>query len=172
MGKLLTNLYNSINGTTIILSTLLPNKKHPDNVEQISSQYRDLVALRRQLNDRIVLADMSNFIKLSQLVDGTHPEDYGYEEMAAVWWAAIQEAEKEGFLQKAADTGLTGMISKTVEAALDDSTSNPDLPAYTAPAQPEVTGSGMGRDGTRCLGFVAAQAFAGKCDAGFLASLL
>jgi hypothetical protein len=144
MNTLLTSLYTSIPNTTIILSTLIPNKKHQDRVDKISSQYRDLVALRRQMNDRIVLADMSSFITLSQLVDGTHPDDQGYQEMAAVWWAAVKVAEGEGLIEVAEDTGLDGKISATVEANLDggDSIADPGLPAYTAPAQPSNVSMG------------------------------
>ncbi|KAJ5175389.1 CAZyme family CE3 [Penicillium canariense] len=157
MDQLISKLYDSIPGTTIILSTLLPNTKQPHLVEEINDQYRDLAALRRASKDRLVLADMSDFIKLSELVDGTHPDDDGYRSMAAVWWAAIQEAQSEGFLQKAADTGVNGTISKSVEKELDDSTSDPDLPDYTAPAQPEV-GGGLGRNGTRVIQIIAFQA--------------
>ncbi|KAJ5675743.1 CAZyme family CE3 [Penicillium macrosclerotiorum] len=138
MGRLLTKLYDEIPGTTIILSTLLPNKKQPRLVWEISEQLRVLAALRRAKGERLVLAEMSSFIKSSQLVDDTHPDDTGYKEMASVWWAAIQQAHKEGMLQKAANTSLTGMISKSVEKELDDSNSDPDLPAYTAVAQPSV----------------------------------
>ncbi|OOQ85849.1 hypothetical protein PEBR_24090 [Penicillium brasilianum] len=163
MDTLLTNLYTSIPNTTIILSTLLPNKKHQDRVDKISSQYRDLVALRRQQNDRIVLAEMSSFITLSQLVDGTHPDDQGYQEMAAVWWAAVKVAEGEGLIQSAEDTGLDGRISATVEAKLDggDSIADPGLPAYTAPAQPtDVSmGSVLGIEMSGLLGVSFVVAF-------------
>jgi hypothetical protein len=176
MNTLLDTLYTTIPNTTIILSTLLPNKKQPDRVQQISTQYRDVVSLRRAQNDRIVLADMSTFIKESQLVDDTHPDDEGYREMAAVWWAAIQEAEKEGFIEYAANTGTDGRVSKSVEGELDggDSVSDPGLPAYTVPAAVQTgaaaaaaaqagavkaTGGGRGRDGMRGGGLLV---FAGK----------
>ena len=191
MNTLLSNLYTSCPNTTIILSTLLPNKRHFANVDAINTQYRDLAAQRRAANDRIVLAEMSTFIKLDQLVDGTHPDDAGYEEMAAVWWAAIRDAEREGFLEHASGTGVDGGIERSVERALDDvdSTEDPKLPSYTAPAQPGSsssvisssstgsTGSGissiktgvksggiaLGKGGRRGMGAVAVQVFAGKC---------
>lgn len=144
MNTLLTTLYTSIPNTTIILSTLVPNKKHQDRVDQISSQYRDLVALRRQQNDRIVLADMSSFIKASQLVDGTHPDDTGYREMAAVWWSAVKVAVAEGLIGFAEGTGTDGRISASSEGKLDggDSIGDPGLPAYTAPAQASYVSMG------------------------------
>ena len=137
-----------------------------------------------------MLAEMSTFIKLDQLVDGTHPDDAGYEEMAAVWWAAIRDAEKEGFLEHASATGLDGRIDRSVEAALDDadSTEDPKLPSYTAPVQPVTSSSssstagstgsgsgissvktgvksgGSGRDGIGGIEAVAVQVFTGKCS--------
>ncbi|KKK25956.1 hypothetical protein ARAM_003532 [Aspergillus rambellii] len=135
---LLTELFNQINGTTIILSTLLPNTKQPRIAEQISRQYRNVAARRRAQGDRVVLAEMSYFIKSDQLADGTHPTDSGYKEMASVWWAAIQEAEREGMLQAPNNIGEVGVLTQAKEASLDDSITNPNLPDYTAPAQPVV----------------------------------
>lgn len=142
MDSLLTELYEAIPDTTIILSTLIPNNKKPNLVADISQQYRDLAAKRRAQNDSLVLAEMSTFIKSNQLVDKIHPTAAGYEEMASVWWAAIQVAESEGLLKAPASTSMNnGTMSKAREKALDDSTGDPDLPAYTAPAQPKASGS-------------------------------
>ncbi|KAJ5895055.1 CAZyme family CE3 [Penicillium taxi] len=131
MDSLLTLLFDSIPGTTIILSTLLPNKQQQSRTTSISKQYRDVVAYRRARKDRIVLADMSKFITHKDLNDSTHPTDEGYKKMASVWWAAIKEANRENMIQ---DFNYT--ITEFREKKLDDSTKDPDLPSYTAPAQP------------------------------------
>ncbi|KAF7589874.1 hypothetical protein BBP40_003586 [Aspergillus hancockii] len=115
MNALLTHLFDAIPGTTIILSTLLTKETHFDHVVTINEQYRQIVAARRQLGQRIVLAEMSQFIKLEELVDGTHPNDYGYKKMASVWWAAIQEAERESLLQPPNDTGVSDTKKTTCE---------------------------------------------------------
>lgn len=101
MNAMLDRLF-TIPDTTIILSTLLPNGVDgvQPRVDRINTQYRDIVRRRRQEYQRIVLAEMSQFIKLSDLVDDkTHPNDGGYKKMAAVWWAAIEQAEKESLLR-------------------------------------------------------------------------
>lgn len=133
MNILIEKLFSSIEGTTIILSTLLPNAKQPEKVESINEQLRNLVAYRRARNNRIVLADMSHFIKVDELADKIHPDDAGYEKMASVWWAAFQEAQKEGMLQNFNYTSAKFNAKK-----LDDNTTDPHLPAYSAPAQPTV----------------------------------
>ncbi|PLN80097.1 SGNH hydrolase [Aspergillus taichungensis] len=102
MNALLDRLYTTIPNTTIILSTLLPNGLDgvQPRIDRINAQYRDIVRARRQKNERIVLAEMAEFIKLSDLVDDkTHPTDAGYKKMAAVWWDAIEQAEKEKLLR-------------------------------------------------------------------------
>ncbi|KAJ5124542.1 uncharacterized protein N7515_008367 [Penicillium bovifimosum] len=139
MDSLLTQLFDGIPGTTIILSTLIFNGIHPQEVADISGQYVELAGKRRAQNDSLVLADMSTFIKWNELVDNIHPTAEGYERMASVWWAAIQEAEKEGLLKAPKSTSTnSGTISKAYEKELDDSISNPSLPAYTASPQPTV----------------------------------
>lgn len=158
MNSLMTKLFNEIDGTTIILSTLLPNKKEPKLVESINKQFRTLAAFWRAKNGRVVLADMSTFIKEDQLVDGVHPDDYGYTEMASVWWAAIQVAIAENLLQEASNTTVNGTISQTFEKSLDgnNSIADPDLPAFSATAQP-VLNSGVYARGLSLLWMVYLQ---------------
>ncbi|KAJ5586528.1 CAZyme family CE3 [Penicillium hetheringtonii] len=127
MNRLIERLFDNIQGTTIILSTLLPNGKAPEKVESINEQYRSLVAYRRDRKERIVLADMSKFITVDELVDKIHPDDAGYEKMASVWWAAFQEAEKEKMLQN-----FNYTISQFSEKKLDDNITNPHLFKYSA----------------------------------------
>ncbi|KAJ5971226.1 uncharacterized protein N7479_001144 [Penicillium vulpinum] len=140
MDSLLTYLFDKIPNTTIIISTLTFNGKKPQVATEISRQYLELAAKRRARNESLVVADMSIFIKWNQLVDNIHPTETGYEEMASVWWAAIQEADKEGLLKPPNPTPTSkGTISKARETQLDDSTGDPDLPAYTAPPQPTIS---------------------------------
>ncbi|KUM61510.1 hypothetical protein ACN42_g5614 [Penicillium freii] len=139
MDSLLTYLFDNIPNTTIILSTLTFNGKKPQLGTDISTQYLELAAKRRARKERLVVADMSTFIQWKQLVDKIHPTAAGYEEMASVWWAAIQEAEKEGLLQAPTSTTKNNTaFSKAREKELDDSTADPRLPAYTAPPQPTI----------------------------------
>ncbi|CAG8908879.1 unnamed protein product [Penicillium egyptiacum] len=142
MDSLLTYLFDNIPNTTIILSTLTFNGKQPQLSTKISTQYLELAAKRRARNESLVVADMSTFIQWKQLVDKIHPTAAGYEEMASVWWAAIQQAEKEGFLKAPKSTSTNNAtISKAREKDLDDSTADPSLPAYTAPPQPTIKSS-------------------------------
>jgi hypothetical protein len=101
MDDMLDRLYEAIPETTIILSTLLPSKRVPKTAANISAQYRAIVEQRQNASQRIVLADMSkgdDSLTANELIDKTHPTEFGYSKMALIWWNAIQEAESKGFL--------------------------------------------------------------------------
>ncbi|KAL4799340.1 SGNH hydrolase-type esterase domain-containing protein [Aspergillus venezuelensis] len=142
INSLITDLTSRIPNVTVILSTLIPNTIAQRVIERLSAEYRNVAARRRSNGDRVILAEMSYFIDSSRLVDGTHPDDQGYKEMAAVWWAAIQEAEDEGFLSKPNDVTnkmasvLKGNSTAEGEGLDDGPVEDPELPAYVAPAQP------------------------------------
>ncbi|KAL4861182.1 SGNH hydrolase-type esterase domain-containing protein [Aspergillus spectabilis] len=115
MDALLDYLYSSIPNTTIILSTLLPNTNQPGLVNDINLQYRTIYNRRRDEGDKIVLADMANNLEDSDLQDDTHPDDAGYRKMATVWWAAIQAADRRGFLTAPADVEIDESAITTCE---------------------------------------------------------
>ncbi|KAJ5309275.1 hypothetical protein N7508_004654 [Penicillium antarcticum] len=103
-------------GTTVILSTLLPNVNESAQVNSvvINEQYCNIVAARQKNNRRIVLTEISDFIKPTDpLPDGTHQNGKGYEKMASVWWAAIQEAEPRNLLQSPKNIGGNDWASTT-----------------------------------------------------------
>ncbi|KAJ6095509.1 hypothetical protein N7486_006255 [Penicillium sp. IBT 16267x] len=157
MNSLLDLLFDEVPDTTIILSTLLPNKQTPEVVKWISEQYRVLAAKRRNSGDRVVLADMSNSIPLDEFADETHPNDAGYKKMASVWWAAIEDALQENMIQR-----FNYTITAKLEKSLDNSTSNPYLPSYTAPPQPTNTNNGLSRFHRSTLLTVVVQLIGGK----------
>ncbi|KAL2866942.1 SGNH/GDSL hydrolase family protein [Aspergillus lucknowensis] len=147
--RLITDLLTRIPNTTIILSTLIANTHAQRVIQRMSQEYRNVVARRRAAGDRVVLAEMSYFVGSEYLVggDGTHPDDAGYKAMAAVWWAAILEAEREGLLAKpnAVQSGLSVLVGSgngTEGEGLDDGpVRDPGLPNYIAPAQPGEDGA-------------------------------
>ncbi|KAH6658567.1 carbohydrate esterase family 3 protein [Truncatella angustata] len=85
------DIFNSIPGVTVILSTLLPNKDQNPCTDRISQQIRQLVESYR--GSRIGLADIRPLLSLTDLVDGTHPDDGGYKVFAGVCWDAMSKLE-------------------------------------------------------------------------------
>ena len=104
MDKLLDRLFDQIHCVTIVLSTLLPNANATaDNRIRkiVNPKYRAIVEGRRRKGQRIVLADMyPNVAKGSLSPDGTHPTDVGYNDMASVWYKAVDKGIEEGILQR------------------------------------------------------------------------
>jgi hypothetical protein len=98
------DILESIPGVTVILSTLLTNQNQDPCTERISQGIRKLVDEYR--GKRVGLADIRPHLTLNDLVDGTHPSDYGYKVFAGVWWDAIRQIEDK--LQSPRDVaGLT-----------------------------------------------------------------
>jgi hypothetical protein len=60
-------------------------------------------------NPAVILADMNDgFITQSDLstVDGIHPNDFGYEKMAAVWWNAFQDPDFQAQISPPQNNGI------------------------------------------------------------------
>lgn len=94
--------------TTIILSTLIPSANANTEAPRgsVNDQYRKLVTDMQADGVRIVLADMdppgagNGWLSYpADYGDTVHPNDQGYAKMAYVWWAAINRAKNDGFLQ-------------------------------------------------------------------------
>jgi lysophospholipase L1-like esterase len=130
MASLIDNLRDNISNVTIILSTLLPNANTDaqPRIDEVNGGYEDLVNERRDLGQKMILAQMDDgFITVDDLVDGTHPNDYGYTKMAAVWYHALVEAEEAGYLSAPADSPLTNDEENSPD---DGEIVDPGLPAY------------------------------------------
>lgn len=99
LDAILTKLWNSWNETTVILSTLLPNADSGANanVDIVNENIRSMVRDHYTNGGRpVFLADMSSMITVDDLADGTHPNNQGYQKMAAVWFEAMQRAFDTG----------------------------------------------------------------------------
>ena len=95
MRSLVEKLFAEIPGTTVVLSTLLPNAVDSvdERVDSVNEKFRELVATLSSSGStaegaegqRIVLAEMNNgYITRDELVeDGIHPNKEGYNKMAA-----------------------------------------------------------------------------------------
>jgi len=97
MDNLLQYLWQVVPTSAVILSTLLVNadKQVNSRVSWVNDQLRNLVEIEAGEHKRIILADMrtAEGPQVGDLVDGTHPNDEGYEKMAGVWLNAIRQAK-------------------------------------------------------------------------------
>lgn len=136
--NILDKLWTHNPNTTIVLSTLLPNANATvnANVDIINPKIRTMVQKLFKAGKPILLADQGAFMKVSDLVDGTHPTNAGYTKMASVWYAAITRGKTYNMIQAPADK-VAGQDDPNMTADLP-------LPAYT-PTAAETEGTGPWR---------------------------
>ncbi|PQE03109.1 Lipase GDSL protein [Rutstroemia sp. NJR-2017a BVV2] len=106
------DIFNSIPGVTVVLSTLLRNRDQDACTEKVSQQIQGLMGVYG--NARIGLADIRSVMSMNDLSsDGTHPNDGGYKLFAGVWWNAISQLENN--IQP--PTTVTGMNDALVDSS-------------------------------------------------------
>lgn len=102
MDTMLEYLWITSPNSTIILSTLLINLNEniEGRVQRVNKQIRDLATRKIAESKRIIFAEMhgDDGPQSGEIVDGTHPNDSGYNKMAKIWHRSIQEAAEKGFL--------------------------------------------------------------------------
>ncbi|KAF2114469.1 SGNH hydrolase-type esterase domain-containing protein [Lophiotrema nucula] len=108
MKSLVDKLFTQIDGTTILLSTLLPNGNDGGikYVPVANEGYRRLVLQYQAQGKKIALAEMNNgFITIDDInpADGTHPNNLGYKKMAAVWAATFNTVQQKGWITPPAE---------------------------------------------------------------------
>ncbi|KAJ5424547.1 hypothetical protein N7445_010520 [Penicillium cf. griseofulvum] len=83
IGDMLEYLWAASSCSTVVLSTLLPN-------------------LDREIEARVLCVNeqFGELAKISDLADGTHPNDVGYAKMAMIWRRGIHEAVHKDFIQE------------------------------------------------------------------------
>nr|UMZ45337.1 hypothetical protein [Paramyrothecium sp.] len=92
MKDMVDDIFESIPGVTVIVSTLAKSRGNDVCAAHVSQQYRDLVANHE--NPRIGLADMYDAMSMDHLGgDGIHPNDEGFKLFASLWWDEISKLE-------------------------------------------------------------------------------
>ena len=110
MRRLINTVFAEVPNAVVVLSTLLPHKIWQENVDKVNEMYR---RIHREYNPidkdgnvpenpqfKVVLAEMGDdsLFHVADLWDDTHPTPEGYKKMAAIWYAAIMEANKKGWI--------------------------------------------------------------------------
>ncbi|KAG7409901.1 Multidomain esterase [Fusarium oxysporum f. sp. rapae] len=94
--SLVDDIFDSVPGVTVVLSTLLLNKDSSRNscTDDISKQIRKVAAGYK--GARIALADVRSVMSMDDIgPDKDHPTDDGYKMFAGVWWDAISKIEDQ-----------------------------------------------------------------------------
>ncbi|TEB21836.1 FG-GAP repeat domain-containing protein [Coprinellus micaceus] len=103
LGGLIDELLNFPSPTLVIVSSL-PANGNPEAQERIEA-YNDALrgVVRRRLirGRRVIFADCGRLAGVSDLVDGTHPNDAAYERIGDCLHDAIVEGERRGWIAPA-----------------------------------------------------------------------
>ncbi|CVL03596.1 related to acetylxylan esterase [Fusarium proliferatum] len=94
--SLVDDIFDSVPGVTVVLSTLLLNRDSSRNScsDDISKQIRKVAAGYK--GARIALADVRSVMSIDDIgPDKDHPTDDGYKMFAGVWWDAISKIEDQ-----------------------------------------------------------------------------
>ncbi len=78
----------------VIVTTLLDRTDNAAKNEEIKTLFNpyveDIVVSRRRTGCRVLFLDMNAVVPQTDLADGLHPNDTGYQKMAAAWFGAIK----------------------------------------------------------------------------------
>jgi lysophospholipase L1-like esterase len=100
--RLLRCIWEDAPDAMVLLSTLIVNADEAveDRVVRVNEQFANVARTAEKSGKRCVLVDMhcAEGPRAGELVDGTHPNDQGYEKMARIWCDAICNADAKGMI--------------------------------------------------------------------------
>ncbi|CAM1506043.1 Fc.00g056840.m01.CDS01 [Cosmosporella sp. VM-42] len=75
-------------------------------IEAFNEAIPDLVESFVDRDKKVLMVSMNTAVSTSQLADGLHPNDIGYDHMADEYYAAIQKADEKGWITKAGEGSI------------------------------------------------------------------
>ncbi|KAK6607933.1 hypothetical protein H4I96_04168 [Botrytis cinerea] len=112
LSGLIDEITSMVPNVTVIVAQLTPASN--------SSVDAAMVAFNSKIP--ISLLNMMDYVTVNDLVDGLHPTDYGYQQMAKAWFAGIQQVQKNGWIDPPISTNVTLALQTAVAASTATST--------------------------------------------------
>ncbi|KAJ5193408.1 Lipase GDSL [Penicillium cf. viridicatum] len=104
ISEMLEYLWTASSGSTVVLSTLLPNldRRIESRVLRINEEFLEIAKAKAVEGRKIIIVDMHGpgGPQISDLADCTHPNDVEYAKMATIWRRGIHEAVDKDFIQE------------------------------------------------------------------------
>jgi lysophospholipase L1-like esterase len=100
LGKLVDGVLSFPPPTMVVVSSLPPNSdsKFQDRINSYNAALPGVVQERANAKKWVLFADCGKTINVSDLVDGTHPNDAGYERIGKCFYDAIVAGEEKGWV--------------------------------------------------------------------------
>ncbi|MBW4718251.1 GDSL-type esterase/lipase family protein [Saccharothrix obliqua] len=99
LGGLIDQIFRAAPQTTLVVSTIVP-AANPVTQQRIAAYNRaipDVVAERRRAGKHVTLVD-TNAVTTANLADGLHPDDRGYQKLAAAFYRGVIDAADAGWI--------------------------------------------------------------------------
>jgi len=112
LGRLLDDCLAACPDAVIIAAQLTPttNATAEAFIDVFNSAIPGIIASRVGAGKKVMTVDMSAYVNTTELKDGLHPTDFGYNQMAIGWHDGIQQALSSGWITPA--VAVNGIYSR------------------------------------------------------------
>lgn len=106
LGNLIDQCYAACPDAVILVAQLTPSTYNStqSNIAVFNPTIPGLVATRVTNGVKALTVDMEAFVGTSDLIDGLHPNDVGYQKMATAWISGLKEAEARSWITPPVNT--------------------------------------------------------------------
>ncbi|KAF7929599.1 hypothetical protein BELL_0068g00160 [Botrytis elliptica] len=124
LSGLIDEITSAVPNVTLIVAQLTPASNTTVNAAMVAfnSKIPDIVASKVAAGKKVSTVNMMDYVTVNDLVDGLHPTDYGYQQMAKAWFAGIQQVQKNGWIDSPISTNVTLALQTAVAASTGTST--------------------------------------------------
>ncbi|TGO16252.1 hypothetical protein BTUL_0030g00370 [Botrytis tulipae] len=143
LSGLIDEITSAVPNVTLIVAQLTPasNTTVDDAMVAFNSKIPDIVASKVSTGQKVFTVNMMDYVTVNDLVDGLHPTDYGYQQMAKAWFAGIQQVQKNGWIDSPISTNV--MLALQTAVAASTGTSTVGSPS-ASPTSTQTTSTTMG----------------------------
>ncbi|ATZ53308.1 hypothetical protein BCIN_09g01800 [Botrytis cinerea B05.10] len=124
LSGLIDEITSMVPNVTVIVAQLTPASNSSVDAAMVAfnSKIPDIVASKVSAGQKVSTVNMMDYVTVNDLVDGLHPTDYGYQQMAKAWFAGIQQVQKNGWIDPPISTNVTLALQTAVAASTATST--------------------------------------------------
>ncbi|KAJ8067299.1 hypothetical protein OCU04_004655 [Sclerotinia nivalis] len=118
LSALIDEITSAVPNVTVIVAQVTPaaNTTVEDAMVTFNSMIPDIVASKVSTGQKVSTVNMMDYVTVNDLVDGLHPTDHGYQQMAKAWFAGIQEVQKKGWIDPPISTNVTNVNNSTISS--------------------------------------------------------
>ena len=100
LAALIDQIFADDPGVTLLVAQLIPNRvaEVQARINDYNNQIPGIVQARANAGKHIYLVSMNTLSTASDFADNLHPNDSGYQKMANVWYAGIQQVIAKGWI--------------------------------------------------------------------------